>query len=685
MLALVAAVTRARAADEPHGETLGEVVVTAPPVEQEPAPRDPTAFGTVIDTRSAPTEVVTLDEALADTVGVQVRRFGGLGDLATVSIRGFSAGQVQVYLDGVPLSRADNETVNLADLPIDAVERIEVYRGATPLAFAQAGPGGVVNVVTRRPGATPLTAASAAYGSFTTRRVDAARSERRGPWEYLAFAHYLGSAGDFSFVNDHATPDPADDVTERRLNNDFDLGDLTARVGFRPGDGPLHATLTSDTFVRASGVPGLGVAQARDARLGTFRQLAHLDLDLVPRTPIPLEASGGAYVLYERQAFSDPRGEIFAATDRVDRSTATGAQLLLRGALGAHHLPGLFLAAGHEGFATDDRLEPAASPPDRTRLRATVAAEDEILTLGERLAIVPGVRWEVFRDDFPGTPGLPAAIRAGGVRVEDFVSPRLGVRATPLPGVTLLGNLGRYARVPNLNELFGDSGAIIGNPTLRPEVAFNRDVGVRLALPARGPLARAGLEYAYFDTRIDDLIVLVQQSQGIVRPDNVTAASVRGHEVAARARLWSRVGLAANYTHQDARDDGDVRVLHGNRLPGRPADEAFAQVDLAWAPDRPLPLGAPAARLWPGRVFYQASVIGPNFLDRANERRVPSRVLHDVGVEVRLPLGGVRVGLEVKNAGDDRTQDVLGFPLPGRAVFATVSWGFARERDDAGH
>src|SRR6185369_14340733 len=222
-------------------------VVTAPPVRDDTTVRDPTAFGTVVDTTSAPSRVETLSEALAETVGVQVRRFGGLGDFSTVSIRGSSAGQVQVYLDGVPLGRADNETVNLADLPLDAVERVEVYRGTTPLAFAQAGAGGIVNVVTRRPGDVPLTGASASYGSFDTRKVDVTRSARVGPWEYLGFAHYLGSAGDFTFRNDlGTTANPADDRTERRQNNAFDLGDLTARLGWHPDD-TRTASLTTDT------------------------------------------------------------------------------------------------------------------------------------------------------------------------------------------------------------------------------------------------------------------------------------------------------------------------------------------------------------------------------------------------------------------------------------------------------
>src|SRR5439155_1128087 len=344
--------------------------------------------------------------------------------------------------------------------------------------------------------------------------------------------------------------------------------------------GPLAAALTTDTFAKDEGVPGVGSVQARDARLQTLRQLAHLDLDLTPAAGLPLAAGGGAYVLYERQAFQDPRGEVaLVPVDVEDETTATGAQALVRGALGAHQVPALFLAASHERFAERDRLAPGAEP-DRTRLRATIAAEDELLAA--------------------------------------------------------------------------------------------RDGGFRATAPPLGPLAHAAFEYAYFDNQIDDLIILVQNSQRIVRPENVTSAAVRGHEVSARGRLWERLGLTANYTHQRGRDTGEVTFLRGKQLPGRPADEAFARLELAWSPAHPLPL---APRLWPGRIFYEANVIADNFLDRANVRQVGSRVLHDVGLELALPLAGVRVSLEAKNAGDDRTRDALGFPLPGRALFATLSYG----------
>jgi iron complex outermembrane receptor protein len=658
------------------------VVVTAPPVsESAPPPGDPTAFATVIDTRSAPTTVETLSDALADAVGVQVRRFGGLGDFTTVSVRGFSPRQVQVYLDGVPLARADNETVDLSDLPLDAVERVEVYRGATPLRFAQSGPGGVINVVTRRPGGAPVTAASASYGSFETRKVDLTRGATDGAWDYLLFGHYLGTKGNFRFQEDNGTPEnPSDDQEVTRINNDFNLGSLTARVGWRPWDGVSFA-LTSDTFGRDRGFPGRDVPQDPDARRQTVRHLSRLDAVVAPRPGLPLSIEGSAWLLYQWQKFEDPLGPVIQLTsDVADRSLVGGGQLLLRSALGAHNVPGLLLALSHETFGqTDEVGRPGVAPgeqPDRTRLRGTVALEDEILLLGDRVSVVPGLRWEGFQDRAPPDPRVTPVLGESGTVDRSVWSPRLGLRAEVWPGVTLLGNAGHYERVPTLQELFGDAGVVVGNPDLQPEKSLNWDIGFRLARARLGPvLSMASFEFAYFDNRIDDVIVVVPTSVSVFTSRNVAAATVRGEEVSFAFRLWDRVGIAANYTHQQALDESDVPFRRGNQLPGRPAHEAYARIELAWSPDRPLPLGDFAARWWPGRVWGEANIIADNFLDTANTQLVPRRDLYALGFEVQ-PLDGLRVALEVRNLTNDQTRDALDFPLPGRSVYATVSWGF---------
>lgn len=688
MAALLATAFAAGADERPHdrsddrpAQELGEVVVTGPDARDHlPPPADPTAFATVIDTRDAPTQVETLADALSDAVGVQVRRFGGLGDFATVSVRGFSPRQVQVYLDGVPLSRAESETVDLSDLPLDAVERVEVYRGATPLRFAQSGPGGVVNVVSRRPGAEPVTAASASYGSFETRKVDVTRSATEGAWSYLLFGHYLGTLGDFTFRDDIGTTDnPADDRTITRINNDFDLGSLTARVGWQPSE-RFTLSYTSDTFGRDRGYPGRGIPQDADARRQTVRHLSRVDGTLAPATAFPLTVEGSGYVLYQSQAFEDPLGpKIQLASDVHEQSLAGGGQLLFTSAIGRHQVPGLLLALSHETFAqTDDVGSNGVAPgrqPDRTRLRGTVAAEDEVVLLDERVSIVPALRWEGFRDVAPSDPRVAPVLDESGTVNRSVWSPRLGVRIEPWNGVALLGNAGHYERVPSLPELFGAAGTIVGNPELVPEKSLNWDLGFRLRPPDWGVVTNASLEYAYFDNAIDDVIVVVPTSVSVFTSKNIAKATVTGHEVASSLRLWDLLGVAMNYTYQRAIDDSGIAFLDGNRLPGRPAHEAYARIEVAWRRDRPLPVGPWAADLWPGRLWFDANIIADNFLDPANTELVPRRDLFGVGLEVE-PLAKLRVGFEVRNLTDDQTRDAADFPLPGRSFYGTVSWGF---------
>jgi len=233
--------------------------------------------------------------------------------------------------------------------------------------------------------------------------------------------------------------------------------------------------------------------------------------------------------------------------------------------------------------------------------------------------------------------------------------------------------------VPNLTELFGNSGIVVGNPDLKPETATSWDVGFRLRSPWTNTVVTdATLEAAYFWSDVDDVIVLVPSSVNVFTPKNIGAATIRGQEVAARVGITDRLALTMNYTHQDALDATDDPNYRGNQLPNRPAHEAYARLELTWSPARPLPIGALGARLWPGRAYFDVDFIADNFLNRANteEQRVPSRAYYGVGVDVTLPWAGLRVAWELKNFTNDQTEDALGFPLPGRAMFVTLSYGF---------
>ena len=100
---------------------------------------------------------------------MRIVQYGGLGAFSTVSLRGAPPGQVAVYLDGAPLTSAAHGTVDVSDLPSGMVERIEVYRGMSPLGLGAATPGGAVNLVTSD--AARVRTLRVAGGSFGTSEV----------------------------------------------------------------------------------------------------------------------------------------------------------------------------------------------------------------------------------------------------------------------------------------------------------------------------------------------------------------------------------------------------------------------------------------------------------------------------------------------------------------------------------
>jgi outer membrane receptor protein involved in Fe transport len=62
-------------------------------------------------------------------------------------------------------------------------------------------------------------------------------------------------------------------------------------------------------------------------------------------------------------------------------------------------------------------------------------------------------------------------------------------------------------------------------------------------------------------------------------------------------------------------------------------------------------------------------------LDQANIRLVDERNIHNAGISI-YPVEFATFTFEVRNIADEQVSDVLGFPLPGRSYFGTVSLEF---------
>ncbi len=657
LLGILATAPAAALADEPSAS----VTVRASALGEAES-KAPTSFVAVIEPDAHAGEVETVTDALAESVGVSVRRFGGLGAFSTLSIRGSSANQVQIFLDGVPLSRARNETVSLGDLPLESLSRIEVYRGTAPVHLGGAGLGGVVSLISKPPSETPEGQISGSYGSFDTRKVTASYSRRVGDVGLLGYATYLGSAGNFHFKDSspNASTDTTHAVDQRRINNAFDALDTLLKGTYAPLP-HVDVDVTSELLVKDQGVPGNAHNQSPDASFDNLRSLNYLRARTSDFVVSHLDTASTFYAIYERAQFKDPTGRIGTGVqDRDDQSRVFGGKLNGTYYLANDQALEGDLDVSHELFSPATSKVRTISDADAWRVHTNVGLQHQSSWFDDRLMIVPTLRYENVHDRLTGdirNIGRPPVLAQ--TTEHDLFSPSIGAQVRWLSWFATRANIGRFQRAPNFTELFGNSGSFVGNPTLRPETAVNRDVGFVIAAVPPPWIRDAHLEYAYFSNDVDDLILPVQNSPSFARPENISGARLSGHEVSAHVAAIRFVQLDVNYTNQDTYNRSHVASAYtGKQLPGRPADELYTRLELVQAP---------------AKLYYEFNFVSGNFFDQANFQKPTSdRRVHTLGLRFNLTEWAA-LNFEAQNFTDSQVSDVGGFPLPGRSFFGTIS------------
>lgn len=655
----------ARGADSGNGAAeLRTIEVTDSADSEFETPADTTGFTQVIRVDDEWRGYNKLGEVLERAVGVQVRSFGGSEDFQTISIRGSTPNQVKVLLDGVSLSRAQNDVVNLADIPMDSVERIEIYRGFTPVRFASSGAASVINIVTRKDSAGTL-GASVSYGSFNTAKVSLYGGQTIAGGTATQFLTYRHTDGDFEYDDD--TPDPVTNpsgknVERKRINNERDAADLLLRWT-RPVLANGTLTLTGNGFYTDEGTPGPASDPQPLASYEAGRGIFSAALDTGGGTTVSTDLTVLGETVRDPK---DPGNDIpgLGRPPRARNTTiAVGAGAAHTRALGDFHLLEGSFEAAYESF--EGRYsETFEDLPERwqERVRLALAAGDDIDIRRLHTVLSPQLRFETVWNFFDGSGLYPPVDDDDLPEGEDSsLDPRLGLRIDPIPALTIKGNIGTYFRPPSFGELFGDDGFTTANASLDPETGTNRDIGLLLRAPSSAIVDAAALEYAYFNNDVDDMIVFVASGNRIPRPQNVGSARIRGHELRLEVSAPFGTSVSANYTHQDAENRTPFPEFQGKQIPSLPRDEVYARTTLTRA-------------TW--SLFHELEYRSSVYLDQANLlEKSPAYTTHSLTLELRpFADADLRLSLQARNVTDEQVSDVVGYPLPGRAFYVTLSY-----------
>ncbi len=603
--------------------------------------QDPTAFGTVIRADDFAGERIEAAQLLLQAPGTRLRRTPAG---ATMMLRGASADQTLVLLDGIRLNAAVGGGLDLRSIPAGLIDEITVLRGNEGGRYGAGALGGVALLSTRPPGERMEGSLSLSGGSFGTYGLDASLMGGNASLQGIAALSLEQSEGDFPALFDPTPAHDSSDVRIERLgNNDSQSAGLLLKGMARLGGIRVHALGQGSLAER--GIPG--TLYWRDSqRRGERRILAALRAEPAEKGEHSIEGSvelrhdevaiwGGG----SRGVISQPATNEEGRPWQIENAVETS--------LVAQTAPFSWTFLRIEGRAGGEWLTTPYAD-SRSRERLAVGVVDE-LYLGRAITVAPALRYD----------------RIGAF---DGLSPKLGISVRPIAALELRANAGRTFRVPSFGELYLEQGPLKSNPELRPERGFAVDGGVLL----RGDDLLFQLSAFY--ARTSDLISYEVVSGGVSKPFNFLDAEVRGGEAEAMVRPLSWLSLSASYSLATTTNLRDDPRYFGKELPYRPAHRLMGRI---------------ATRTRDTEAFVEASHQSAQYVNRSNAGELPSQTSARSGAGARVWRDtyayDVWLSGQVENVFDAQLIDQLGFPQPGRAFYLTlrvVPRGGARiERD----
>ena len=544
---------------------------------------------------------------VSETPGVRVQTTSPALGAANVRIQGLKGRYTQILADGLPLYGGQTPSIGLLQIPPTDLGQVEIIKGAASALYGPSALGGVINLVSRRPGDT--------LGGEVLLNITS-RNGQDGTAYIAAPINDAFSASITAGYHRQSRQDLDDDGWVDMPG--YERWTLRPRL-FWTGDSGAKALLTFGALTErrhggtmSGAVAPDGLPFARDQRSRRY--------DLGLSAEAPLEGVGTVHL--RLAGVTQLHRHRFGPLVENDRHRTGLAEISLGGETGATNwLAGAALQA-------DDYRSRAFSDFDYSYTVPSlfVQAEHE---LADRLTLAGSARWD------------------GHSEYGSRVSPRVSALYRPGPW-TVRATLGRgfYAPTPLVEEIEANGlSRLLPYAKLKAEVADSASIDFGYT---RGPIEA---NISLFASSIDHAVQMQQVGDTHVTLVNATGATrTRGAELLLRYRLGA-ITLTGSYVHLHAREsdpDGAGRRI----VPLTPRDSAG--------------LVAVWEKHGRGRIGIEAYYTGRQSLDD-NPYRNRSRPYVQLGAMGELTLGRVSVFVNAENILNIRQTRYDPLLLPRRA------------------
>ncbi len=439
----------------------------------------------------AASSAIDLPALLPFATGAQIVRNGSIGAANSFYLRGANTTQTLVLMDGIRLDSASLGNVQLSQLMLDEVERVEVVSGNVSALYGSNAIGGVVQIFTKQ--GSPSSSKpeiSLEYGSYNTQRQRAAITgsfDAAGDTTFhLGYSHLLTDG--FSALNPHKVPNANPDdhgfsntslsmALQHRFNSDWDAG-----LRFYESQGVFN-------FNNAFGLP-TDINRAKN-RVRVFSAFVNGQLNEHWLTRLIAASSEDHSTNLLNHTVNGRFNTSNYQFTWQNEFTLSDLQKVL---FGYEHLI--------QRLASDAYAAPAR--------------EVDSSFAGYQAELGPHqFQLNLRRDQYTDFGNAHSYYAGYGYALDKYWK--------------LITSISNAFRAPAFNDLYYPG---YGNPALRPERSHSAEVALQYSSPTLGIL-----RVTAFQTYYRDLIESAQVSPGIYHAQNVGRAKIQGVETSLNSRV----------------------------------------------------------------------------------------------------------------------------------------------------
>lgn len=605
---------------------LGVIVIT--PTRGPRMLKDlPTNVSVITREEIAEANAQNVAEVLKNRLGVEVRRYGTMGSPSYIALRGCSAYQTLVMVDGRSINSVSDGIADMSQFPIDNVERIEVVRGPASALYGANALGGVVNIITREAKEEKVAVdVNVGLGSFGTQmsRLNFGTEHTNIKAYFTISNNTSGGWRKNSAYDNH-------NLTGRLAYDAGKIGNFELRGGYHkaklglPG---VNYELDPNTWERIL----LDERYASDPNHNQDDEKEYVVLEHSNRgdnSKLLVRAYGSSDQRKDRNP-GEPRDD---SHENITRGVETQLDTLYGITIG--------MDIHQDKYRQIDEINSQARISEKNSNKSIFL--QEILSL-KPLTTTIGLRY----DHHSGYGGQ--------------INPSFSLvcpLSQPGESLKLSFNLGRGFRAPTFCDLYQpytDYGyKAQGNPDLKPEKAWAYDLGFEHQL---GNLLLSRL--TLFETNIEDLIEWAINPSFIWTPSNVAKAYTQGIEIEFIHQIMPGLSQTINYTyvHSAGKREGQDKF---EIAPYKPHNRANYRINYSSNFGLNVRLGTEY-------VSEQWSGVGKT------GDRLPDYFLFNARIAQRIR--SLEVYISFDNILDKKYETVFGYPMPGRTIMGGISWKF---------